>query len=92
MENQYVYQLGSVKRKILIDLPPEDMDKIMYIITEKFKKLKETYPNLQEKIILAYLSLDLATDLFQTKESLKSIEKRLDKILKESNEGTNRGI
>ncbi len=92
MENQYIFEIGSIKRKIVADFSPDDMDKIFYLIKEKYDHLREVYPNLRENIILAYLSLDLATDLYTTKEALRGLEKRLDKALKESDERTNRGI
>ena len=92
MKNQYLYKVGSIKRKISADFPVDDMDKIFFLINEKYNALRKTYPNLQENIILAYLSLDLATDLFTTKEALRNLEKRLDKALKDNDEGTDRSI
>ena len=86
MENQYIYEIGSVKRKIVTNFPPDDMDKIFYLIIQKYEDLRKAYPNLRENVILAYLSLDLATDLFTTKEALRNLERNLDKALKESNE------
>ncbi len=92
MENQYIYEVGSVKRKIITSFPPEDMDKIVFVIKEKYEALRKNYPNLRENVILAYLSLDLATDLFSTKEALRNLERRLDNALKDKDEGTDSSL